>query len=60
MHDNIAKNAQNLQSYLQEKLNFFPDTVFLLKVDCFEGMDLIHYSFTPLILFRVPYTLDFP
>ena len=21
-------------------------------------MDLIHYSFTPLILFRVPYTLD--
>ena len=22
-------------------------------------MDLIHYSFAPLILFRVPYTLDF-
>ena len=22
-------------------------------------MDLIHYSFVPLILFRVPYTLDF-
>ena len=23
-----------------------------------EAMDLIHYSFAPLILFRVPYTLD--
>ena len=25
-----------------------------------QTMDLIHYSFMPLILFRVPYTLDFP
>ena len=24
----------------------------------FVGMDLIHYSFVPLIVFRVPYTLD--
>ena len=23
-----------------------------------KTMDLIHYSFAPLILFRVPYTLD--
>ena len=24
----------------------------------FKRMDLVHYSFTPLILFRVPYTFD--
>ena len=25
----------------------------------YYSMDVIHYSFAPLILFRVPYTLDF-
>ena len=29
-----------------------------LAVGVIETMDLIHYSFAPLILFRVPYTLD--
>ena len=26
----------------------------------FCGVDLIHYLFAPLILFRVPYTIDLP
>ena len=29
------------------------------QVKCDNLMDLIHYSFAPLILFGVPYTLDF-
>ena len=32
----------------------------MLHASHFElGMDLIHYSFVPLILFCVPYTLNF-
>ena len=27
-------------------------------MDEISSMDLIHYSFVPLVLFRVPYTLD--
>ena len=38
-------------------------TLYMLVVEIFIGinfhtMDLIHYSFALLILFRVPYTLD--
>ena len=34
--------------------------VYILRIATISGslMDLIHYSFVPLILFRVPYTLD--
>ena len=45
MDNNITKNIQNFQSYLQEKpltiimaLIFFPKTILLLKVDYSEGI----------------------
>ena len=43
MHNNITKNVQNLviptgrtTDYMA--FNFFPDTILLLKVECFEGI----------------------
>ena len=44
MHDNIAKNCSKLLVIPTGKttdhmaLNFFPDTILLLKVDRFEGI----------------------
>ena len=44
MHDNIAKKHSKFLVIPTGKttdhmaLNFFPDTILLLKVDCFEGI----------------------
>ena len=45
MDDNIAKNIQNLQSYVPTEqttdrmtLKFFSETILLLEVDCFVGI----------------------
>ena len=50
-----CKILQVLQEKYLQNLNISCKMILACKL----AMDLIHYSFAPLILFSVPYTLDF-